>query len=140
MHSSKKYRIIDHTADIGIEVIGKDIEELFSNSVIALFDLMSGGKSTDMEEEKSFSVEEKEKDIAAVSILEECLFLFESENFSADRCSIEKSESVYEVKLYGGRLKREELTQGVEIKAVTYHQLSIEKKEDYFSMKVIFDI
>ena len=36
----KKYKLLDHTADIGIEVWGKTKKELFENAVEAMFDLM----------------------------------------------------------------------------------------------------
>jgi SHS2 domain-containing protein len=34
------YKISDHTADIGFEALGQTKEELFANSVAALFDLI----------------------------------------------------------------------------------------------------
>ena len=37
----KKYKLIDHTADFGIQVYGTDSRELFSNAALALFDVIT---------------------------------------------------------------------------------------------------
>jgi SHS2 domain-containing protein len=37
----KRYRVFDHTADLGIQVLGRTVEELFVNGAYALFDLMA---------------------------------------------------------------------------------------------------
>ena len=34
---TKKYKLINHTADFGIHVFGKDAEDLFTNAAFALF-------------------------------------------------------------------------------------------------------
>ena len=38
---SKKYELIDHTADFGIQVFGSDSQELFTNAALALFDVIT---------------------------------------------------------------------------------------------------
>ena len=37
----KKYETIDHTADLGIRVLGRNRRELFVNAAYALFDLIT---------------------------------------------------------------------------------------------------
>ena len=48
----KKYKLIDHTADIGCEIFGKTKKELFANSVVALLELMLGRRSSSETKEK----------------------------------------------------------------------------------------
>ena len=40
----KNYELIEHTADIGIKVRGKDLKELFKNSALAMFDIIGEKK------------------------------------------------------------------------------------------------
>ena len=40
----KNYRMLDHTADIGFEVKGPTIEQLFENAGDALFEIMADPK------------------------------------------------------------------------------------------------
>jgi len=37
----KRYHLIDHTADFGIQVFGSDSQELFINAALALFDVIT---------------------------------------------------------------------------------------------------
>ena len=39
-----KYELIDHTADIGIQVFGKDPEDLFATAALAMFDQIIDGQ------------------------------------------------------------------------------------------------
>jgi SHS2 domain-containing protein len=36
-----RYQLIEHTGDIGIQVFGASVEELFENAGFALFDIMT---------------------------------------------------------------------------------------------------
>jgi hypothetical protein len=41
LDKGKKFRLLDHTADLGILVYGRDLEELFSNAGEAFFDIIT---------------------------------------------------------------------------------------------------
>ncbi len=51
----KRYEMIDHTADIGIRVFGKDIAEVFSNSAYAMFDILTDPEK--VEKKESYNVQ-----------------------------------------------------------------------------------
>jgi SHS2 domain-containing protein len=40
----RTYELIEHTADIGIRVKGKDLKELFKNAASAMFDIIAEKK------------------------------------------------------------------------------------------------
>ena len=75
-----KYKFLEHTADIKFQAFGENIEEVFENSALAMFNAMYGGK---VKEKKSFKINVKGKDFESLlyNFLEEILFLFDSENF-----------------------------------------------------------
>jgi len=35
-----KYRLLEHTADLKVEIFGRDLPELFANAAFMLFDVM----------------------------------------------------------------------------------------------------
>ncbi len=140
MYSNKDYEIIDHTADIGIRVRANSLTKVIQKSILAQSDLMNGGIEIEPRMKKEFVIKEEDKETALVSILEEVLYLFEYEKFSASECSIKYHNNEYRVKLKGKYLKEEEIKNGIEIKAVTYHQLKIKKIDDSYLVNVIFDI
>ncbi|MFH1640350.1 MAG: archease [Candidatus Omnitrophota bacterium] len=46
----KNYELIEHTADIGIKVKGKDLNQLFRNFALAMFDIIAEKKKPKTQE------------------------------------------------------------------------------------------
>jgi len=77
---------------------------------------------------------------AFVSILEEVIFLCENELFLPSQCFIKISDNEYSIELNGDCFTVEDIINGTEIKAVTYHRLKIKKVNDKYIASVIFDV
>lgn len=140
MSSINDYEIIDHTADIGIRVRGNSLCAVIEKSVLALSDLMIGKLKIIGKEEREFKIEEENTEIALVRILEEILYLFESQRFAVSECKVDKKKNNYKIKLKGKVYNLEEIKEATEIKAVTYHKLSVKKLNEHWEATVIFDI
>lgn len=134
----KKYELIEHTADLMVKAYGNTLEECFANAGYALFDQtvdLSGIGPV-----KTFDIEASgdEPEDLLYSFLSELLFVEDCEGFIM--CELE-------VRFDGGRVvcrgKGEVLDRSrhrikSEIKAVTYHMLSVNADEP--SVTVIFDV
>ncbi len=140
MSSTNDYEIIDHTADIGIKVMGNTLSNVIEKSIMALSNLMIGKVKIIGKEERKFNIEEENTEIALVRILEEILYLFENQKFAVSRCKVNKKKNNYEIKLKGKVYDLEEIEGATEIKAVTYHKLSVKQINDNWMATVIFDI
>ncbi len=140
MFSSKDYEIIEHTADIGIRVSGKSVTEIFWKAIHATVDLLSGGIEIEPVAERGFSTTEENIKTALVSVLEEVIYFFEKNLFLPSECLVNIEKDVYEVRLKGDTVFPEDIKNGIEIKAVTYHQLEIKEAGDGFQATVIFDV
>jgi len=140
MNLGKDYEIFDHTADIGIKITGISLTEVFWKAIHAAADLLSGGIEIEPIIEKGFSVEEENIETAFVSVLEEVIYFFEKELFLPSQCSVNIEKDMYEINLKGNIVSEEDVKNGTEIKAVTYHQLKIEKVDDKYQATVIFDV
>jgi SHS2 domain-containing protein len=140
MSSDKDYKILDHTADIGIKLTGRFLTELFWKAIHATTDLLSGGIEIEPRIEKDFTIKEENIETALVSILEEIIYFFEKESFLSSICSVRTKEDAYEIELKGDRVSALDIKNGTEIKAVTYHQLEIKEVSEGFQATVIFDI
>jgi SHS2 domain-containing protein len=137
---NKDYEILDHTADIGIRLKGNSLTEVFWKAIHATADLLSGGIKILPRIERGFSVEEENIETALVSILEEVIYFFEKELFLPSVCSVNIEKDKYEINLKGNIVSAEDLNNGTEIKAVTYHQLEIKEIGDEYKATVIFDV
>jgi SHS2 domain-containing protein len=138
--SNKDYKIINHTADIGIKLTGRFLTEIFWKAMHATVDILSGGIEIYPRIERGFTTKEKNIETAFVSILEEIIYLFEKESFLPAMCSVRIKENAYEIRLKGDIVSAEDVKNGTEIKAVTYHQLKIKKVRNGYQATVIFDI
>jgi len=138
--SNKDYEILEHTADIGIRISGKSITEIFWKAIHATVDLLSGGIEIKPRIERGFTTKEENRETALVSVLEEIIYFFEKELFLPSVCSVNIVKDRYEINMKGNIVSAEDLKNGTEIKAVTYHRLEIKEIEGGFQATVIFDI
>ena len=146
-----KYKLFNHTADIGCEIFGKTRKELFANGVTALFDLILDQKRSRGNflaaalrtkwEEKSITINGNGLEDLLINFLREVLYLFNGKKWVTIDCRpVEITRQRIVVYLHGEpyNLKRHHVT--MEIKAVTYHGLSVKKTAQGWKAKVIFDV
>lgn len=137
----ERYRVFNHTADLGIEVYGKTVEDLFSNAVFALFDLITDLKHVHVREVRRITVSGDGWDDLLVNFLREVLYLFNGERFLVKTCVIKDMREDYcEAELRGEMYQPETHTLYKEIKAVTYHQIMVKKTTSNWMGRVIFDV
>ena len=137
----KPYELIDHTADIGVKVYGKDQIELFRNAAFAMFDIMA-----DLEGLKtSLSVDIKKEapntDELLVEWLDELLYNFYTKGLIFNEFDIIELDDKHIIGKATGRHVGENRSRlKTEIKAVTYHDLKVEKKDNLWQTQLIFDV
>ncbi len=148
--SRPPFRELNHTADLRIEILGKDEEELFRNAVHSLYVLL--GLPVVPQHVEGLPVERLEilgqdHEEALVQLLGELLYraTVERKQLIPDRVSLTRGEGAqegYGVTLTGRcLLLADETFQGKrEIKAVTYHDVQIRESGEGFSARVVFDI
>jgi len=135
------YQIIDHTADLGIIVEGTDEKNLFIRAAQAMTDLMVEGDISKKTVIKDVSLQGEDFPDLMVRWLGEILYLFDGESLIVNSIEI-KSISPTKLKstLTLSSFEPEHHQVKREIKAVTYHQISVDKTNDGWQARVIFDI
>ena len=137
----KNYTLLDHTADIGIEVWGDTKEEALAATVESMFDLIADNDSVAAREEKTFSVSGADTADMLINLLREALYLFHGDSWLCKTCEImEMAEENITARLRGEPYDAKKHQLKMEIKAVTYHTLKIEKREQGWRARVIFDV
>jgi len=142
-----KYKLIDHTADIGCEIYGRTRKELFANSVVALFELMLGQRSSSETKEKeafetkSINVEGIDLEDLFINFLREVLYLFNGEGWMVVDCQpLQVTNKHIIARLTGEPYISTKHQVKMEIKAVTYHGLRVKKTKTGWVGRVIYDI
>ncbi len=135
------YSILDHTADLGVEIYGTDERELFCNAAFVLFDIMIDIQPVHPVTEKKIFVEGRDMEELLVNFLRELLYLFTGEGFLLRECVIVDMDDFH----LNGIVKGEPFDRGrhhinTEIKAVTYHRVEIRKTEGGLAGRIVFDV
>jgi len=141
MSPTSTYEIIDHTADLGIIVKGPDTKGLFINAALAMIDLMVKGKISDIITTRDILIEGEDFPDLMVRWLGEILYLFEGEDLivhSIEIKSIGPMQLHATLTLSSFEPGRHQVLR--EIKAVTYHGISVSKVNSGWEARVIFDI
>jgi len=137
----KKYEVIEHTADTGISVRGKTLEELFALAGCAMFDLMVDVRKVKPEEEAKLSLEAESLEELLVTWLNELLFRAEVSGMFFSRFEVVSvRDNKMKASIKGEPYDQKRHPIGQSIKAATYHELEVARREGQWLARVIFDI
>ena len=135
------FREIEHTADIGIEVEADTPSELFRRAGLALFSLMVSLEGVEAREEREESVQAEGWEDLLHDWLSRLLHSFLQDGFIAATITIEELDSTrLHARLVGEKLDYKRHNFETEIKAVTYHQLSVTCENGRWQARAIFDV
>lgn len=137
----KVYKTIEHTADFGMEFFGGSRDELFVSAGEGLFDAIC-----DLDEvgcAESFDIEVDGIDIEELLInwLRELLYLHHIKGMLLRKFDIfALDDYTLRAKVGGERFDKNRHCIKREIKAATYHDLKVERKDGMWMSRVIFDV
>jgi SHS2 domain-containing protein len=135
------YRFLDHTADLRIEVTADSMEGLFVEAAAALFDITVGVGTIDVREFRQVRASGDDARELLVDWLRELLYRLSGEGMLFSRFEITGfSETEITARCGGEPFVKGRHEARCEIKAVTYHGLEIVRRDEEFSVSVVFDI
>ena len=133
------YEILDHTADIGVLARGESLADVFECTTRALADI-AGIWRPGPGETVRIEVESRDAGALLVDWLSEVLYLQDGRSAAIAGIEMERVEPG----VASGTVTLAPLgpdpVEGVQIKAVTYHQLVVEREPGGWSARVFFDI
>lgn len=137
----QRYRLFDHTADMGVEIFGATLNELFVNGAYALFDLLTDLDKVRQTVERNVTATGGDLSDLWVNYLRECLDLWNGEGLLLVNCAIVSIDQEQVMTTMGGEpfdYARHHIKQ--EIKSVTYHQASVLRTSKGWTGRVILDV
>jgi SHS2 domain-containing protein len=141
MQSLKPYRLMAHTADLGMVIRGKDLPDLFAQSAWSFFDLMVDIRHLDLKLEKKISVEAPDREALLVAWLGELLFLFEARRIVFGKFLIRSlTPTSLSASAHGAFYDPKKHRMKTVVKAVTYHQLRIWEAKGGWRARIVFDL
>jgi SHS2 domain-containing protein len=135
------YTVIDHTADLGIEVEAASREAVFVKSGLAMFDLMFGLASIGGDVTKHLSVAADNPTELLVAWLNELLYSCAVERIIfSGFADVELGEQAFRAVGCGEHFDPDKHRADLEIKAATYHDVSLVRTDGRWKARVIFDV
>lgn len=132
------YEVLEHTADVGIRARADTLEGLFREATLGLLGI-TGATAQGVGEAVPIEVSARDLGGALVEWLDEVLYLQDARDAVITDVEL---EAVDEGVARGtvGVAPRATTLEGTAVKAVTYHQLRVEREEDGWVAEVYFDV
>jgi len=127
---------ISHTADWSAHVWADDLPSLFAEAARAMDTLAGTVTGKGPRVKRTFESEASDAESLLVSFLSELVYYQEQENLVFDVFDLKIAGSKLKVEMEGAQL----LSADKAIKAVTYHNLKIEKTDHGFETTIVFDV
>jgi SHS2 domain-containing protein len=132
----KTYEFLEHPGDIKIRSYGQSLPELFINTALGMMNFLYGQQKTNLTHSERITIKAGDLESLLVDWLSEILWLSDTNHRLYTHYKIiEFDENKIVADVDSGQAKAKE-----DIKAVTYHELNINKTTDGWTATVVYDI
>lgn len=143
-NNNMEFKYFDTTADIGIEVCSNDIRTAYINSAKATLNLITDIEKIEPKISKEVYIESEDEYGLLYDWITELIILLDSENFMSCNYDIQlinnNNKKIIKGILSGDIYDTDIYNYKTEVKAITYHQMSIEKEDDEYIIRFIVDL
>ncbi len=134
------YEVFEHTADLGLRVRGPDLETLFAEAGRGLTSLIVDPATIELRQSAAFRIEGRELDYLLFDWLNELLFAFEKDRLLYGEFVVSRDAEGVSVAARGEPLDLDRHVLDHEVKAITYHALKVEQRDNGWLAELIVDI
>ena len=137
----RDFEVLEHPADIGFRAFGGTLPELFAHSALAMLSIAADPAAALPKEEYPLAVESGDRESLLVDWLNEVLYWFDGKRitFRDFRVTQLRDTAIEAVGLGEPRDPLRHRARLI-VKAVTYHQLKIERRGGLWVAEVYLDI
>ena len=127
---------VSHTADWSVKMWAPDLAALLKTSAQALYSLTETEINLNEPLEVIFTLDAVDAESLLVAFLSELLYYGEVEHTGFSQVDLDIHENGLQARLVGGPI----IHQNKEVKAVTYHGLTVAKTENGLEATLILDV
>ncbi len=136
-----RYRYLDHTSDLGFEIYGKDLTELFTNGLFAIFDNIIDLNTVEIKKSKKIELSAQSTEELLMDWFRELIFIFATQYFICKQVNfIHFQDNKLTAEVAGETFDAARHKIKIEIKTPTYHMFNIKKTEQGYQATVVFDV
>ncbi len=139
-----RYEFLPHTADAKFKAFGKSLDDCFRNAACAMFAIMTDVDAVQAKLKFPIRLKASNRQAALFDFLDQLLFLLDTEGFLLHDCEqmrvTRNCDGTYWVtcEAVGDYHKGYDVSGNV--KAVTYNDMTFERKDDQWECQVVVDL
>jgi len=135
------YEVFEHTADIGLHAYGSTLSELFIHAAQGMESLMVAPEQIQSRVSREIAVEGHDEVSLLIAWLNELIVLFDTEYLLFSQFEINVITPTHvKGRAYGESYDQRRHDLSSAIKAVTWHEAAVERTNDGYRARIIFDI
>jgi SHS2 domain-containing protein len=139
--TKKRFEALDHTADMGLLVYGRDLKTLFEHAGEGFFHLITDLRKVTPRVERRITIGKESLERLMVDWLSELLFLHDVEHLLFKTFEVRSvGEEGLQAVAAGEPFKEGVHEIKTEVKAVTYHQIQVKEEDGGWRARIIFDV
>jgi len=136
----KDFELLDiATADMAFSAYGKTLNALFANAGKAIASIMYDGE-VGQRVRRTIELKEKEDIVLLQKWLGELVYLHDAERLLFSRFDVKTDGKRLKATIYGEKYDKKKHKFIIDIKAVTYHKMKIEKTKSGYKCTVVVDV
>jgi len=141
----KRYKYLEHVADLYIAAYGRSLKEAFENAAYAMFDSMTDIEKVEPVTKDKIQIEAEDEVSLLHDWLLSLLIKFEIENMLFSKFEVKQIKKVrgyytLHADVAGEALNRKKHPSKVDVKAVTFHQMFVDKNKGRVELRFILDV
>jgi len=140
---SEGFLFEEHTADVKFHAFGETLEEAFGNAAVALFETMLDTSCIRSAVDITVDIEAEDAEALLYDFLSELLFVFDADGLALSEfdVSIQHNEKWHLfAKCKGEPFDPSRHHSRTEVKAITFHELSVRRMDGGYELTVVLDI
>lgn len=135
------HEVFEHTADLGLRIRAADLNSLFQEAALALFEAVAPDLSSVKPLRKvDIQIAGDDREFLLFDWLKQLLYHFDAEHLLFSRFEVQVRDDGLSASAWGEPLDQDRHVLEHEVKAITYHGLRLEKAGAEWLAEVIVDI
>ncbi|MBI1739206.1 MAG: archease [Acidobacteria bacterium] len=138
---AQRFEIIEHPADVGFVTYGGTLCELLENAALAMFSVGCELEAIEEREQRAIQASGADNEALLFDWLAEILAVADADGLALRRAEVTRiGEGEAQGVVYGEKFDKARHRAGTYIKAVTYHELCVEKTAEGWKARVFLDV
>jgi len=134
----KKYKFIEHTADIKFKVSGSNLKKIFENTTLAVSEILAKGNKIKSTKKKIIKIKGSDNEKILYSLIDEIIYHLDAKKFITTKAKVKLDKFGLSAELYGDDSKNYKNLG--HIKAATYSEMYIKKIKGNWEAQAVVDI